>query len=198
MGPWAPLGELATRHFCLNCSCLVLLENIAELLELPQFGAAAEETWDPVSYFNGFIEQGSCSSTPLLLLWCWVLSSPTQSSGRGSFLVLRVSNFKGCNWAIWTRLFHQIIFGQVYEWWSFRRWQCSLTQDWSRSPTGSPCCYADDQMLHDSALPGSQPESSFWRLLDFIMRRCQDLRINSSTWRWATYCFIILLNVLGH
>lgn len=88
---------------------------------------------------------------------------------------------------------------------------CLLLREWplvgwvlarghTRGSAGSLSPYTDDDddVLHDSVLPGSQPESSFWRPLDLVMRSCQDPRINSSAWRWATYCFVILLNVLGH
>lgn len=60
-----------------------------------------------------------------------------------------------------------------------------LAQGHTRGCAGSlgPYTNDDDDELHDSVLPGSQPESSFWRPLDLIMRSCQDPGINSSAWR---------------
>lgn len=59
-----------------------------------------------------------------------------------------------------------------------------LAQGHTRGRAGSPTPNTDgDDVLHDSVLPGPQPESSFWRPLVLIMRSCQDPRINSSAWR---------------
>lgn len=56
---------------------------------------------------------------------------------------------------------------------------------------------ADDEVLCDSVLPSSQPESSFG-VAGPHNGGCQDPRINCGAWRGTTYSFIILLNVLGH
>jgi len=66
---------------------------MAELLEVPQFGAAAGGTQDSVSYFDGLSTRLSFLSIASAALVLHVQLSFTRCGGRGSLLVLLVSDF---------------------------------------------------------------------------------------------------------